>query len=241
MSDIKETLLSLLYPRRCPVCHDIVMPKGERICPGCLEKVPFVQEPTCLRCGKEIASKEIEYCYDCSHHTRSFTQGVALAVYDPVMRESVRRFKNGGRIEYADWYAEAIWQQYGEGLLGLEVDAVVPVPLHPSRRSKRGYNQAEVLARRLAKRLQVPVWPRALKRTRKTTAQKYLGGRERQRNLESVFAPGRRPRRWENKTLILVDDIYTTGGTAEACTRVLLNAGAKAVYLVNVCIGENEE
>lgn len=243
--NIKEFLLSLLYPRRCPVCHDIVTPWGQLICPDCLKKVAFVQEPTCLRCGKEIASEEIEYCYDCSHHTRSFAGGFALAVYDPVMRESIRRFKNKGRMEYADWYVEAIWQQYGKQLQELEIDAVVPVPLHRSRRNERGYNQAELLARRLAKKLGVPVWPRALKRTRKTTAQKYLGGRERQKNLESVFALGRGPR-WgkgfwlKEKNILLADDIYTTGGTAEACTRILLDAGARSVYLVNICIGEND-
>lgn len=232
------------------------------ICPDCLKKVPFVQEPTCLRCGKEIASAEIEYCYDCSHHVRSFERGFALAVYDPVMRESVRRFKNGGRMEYADWYCEAIWQQYGEELQRLKIDAVVPVPLHRSRRNERGYNQAELLARRLARKLGVPMWPKALIRTRKTTAQKYLGGRERQRNLEAVFALGRlskksvmerimaqitgekllenEPGTLRGKIILLVDDIYTTGGTAEACTQVLRKAGAEAVYLVNVCIGEND-
>ena len=243
MIDIKEMLLSLLYPRRCPICHDIVTPRGHLICPDCLKKVPFVEGPTCLRCGKEIASEEIEYCYDCSHHPRSFAGGFALAVYDPVMRESVRRFKNGGRMEYVDWYAEAIWQQYGPELRKLEIDAVVPVPLHRSRRNERGYNQAELLAKRLAKRLQVPVYARALRRTRKTTAQKYLGGRERQKNLEAVFAPGTQVGGCfdvSGKTILLVDDIYTTGGTAEACTRVFLEAGAQAVYLVNVCIGENE-
>jgi len=169
-------------------------------------------------------------------------------------------------MEYADWYAEAIWQQYGEELRQLEIDVVVPVPLQRSRQNQRGYNQAELLTRRLAKQLHVPVWPKALKRTRKTTAQKYLGGRERQRNLESVFALGRRPlgikgvlkagmqlrksgraaqeiggASWlEGKIILLVDDIYTTGGTAEACTRVLLDAGAEAVYLMNICIGEND-
>ena len=253
MIAVKETLLSILYPRRCPICHDIVTPRGHLACPDCLKKVSFVQEPTCLCCGKEIASEEIEYCYDCSHHTRSFAGGFALAIYDPVMRESIRRFKNGGRMEYADWYAEALWQQYGQQWRKLDIDAVVPVPLHRSRRNERGYNQAELLAGRLARRLQVPMYPNALKRTRKTTAQKYLGGRERQKNLEAVFAPGRLPfvskKNWrhpvssswlENKTILLVDDIYTTGGTAEACTRVLLDAGARAVYLANVCIGEND-
>ncbi len=238
MINVKETLLSILYPRRCPVCHDIVTPRGHLICQECLKKVSFVQEPTCMRCGKEIASEEIEYCYDCSHHTRSFVRGFALSVYDPVMRESVRWFKNRGRMEYADWYAAAIWQQYGGELRELDIDVVVPVPLHRSRRNERGYNQAQLLARRLAKRLHVPMWPTALKRTRKTTAQKYLGGRERQKNLESVFALGRRS--LTGSTILLVDDIYTTGGTAEACTRVLLDAGAAAVYLVSVCIGEND-
>ena len=239
MIEVKEILLSLLFPRHCPVCHDIVLPKGDLICQKCLKKVPFVQEPTCLRCGKEIASEEIEYCYDCSHHTRSFQGGYALAVYDPVMRESIRRFKNGGRVEYADWYAEAIWERYGEELLRLEADALVTVPLHRSRYNDRGYNQAELLARRLAKKMNLPVLPKVLVRTRKTTAQKYLGGRERQRNLESVFAAGR-GNLVVGKTVLLVDDIYTTGGTAEACTRVLLAAGARAVYLVNICIGEND-
>ena len=250
MRDIKEALLSILYPRRCPVCHDIVTPRGHLVCPDCLKKVSFVQDPICLCCGKEIASEEIEYCYDCSHHTRSFAGGFALALYDPVMRESIRRFKNGGRMEYADWYAEALWQQYGQRLRKLDIDAVVPVPLHRSRRNERGYNQAELLAGRLAKRLQVPMYPNALKRTRKTTAQKYLGGRERQRNLESVFVLGRQSKAShslpmgknlvDGRVILLVDDIYTTGGTAEACTRVLLDAGARTVYLVNVCIGENE-
>ena len=238
MINTKEALLSILYPRHCPICHDIVTPRGHLICPDCLKKVSFVQEPTCLCCGKEIASEEIEYCYDCSHHTRSFAGGFALAVYDPVMRGSIRRFKNGGRMEYADWYVEAIWQRYGGQLQGLDIDAVVPVPLHRSRRNERGYNQAELLAGRLAKKLRVPVLPKALARTRKTTAQKYLGGRERQKNLEAVFAVGRQS--VVGKTILLVDDIYTTGSTAEACTRVLLTAGAQAVYLVNVCIGEND-
>ena len=153
-------------------------------------------------------------------------------------------------MEYADWYAEALWQQYGQQWRKLDIDAVVSVPLHRSRRNERGYNQAELLAGRLARRLQVPMYPNALKRTRKTTAQKYLGGRERQKNLEAVFAPGRQAKAGyglskdknlvDGRVILLVDDIYTTGGTAEACTRVLLDAGAGAVYLANVCIGEND-
>ncbi len=234
----KERTLSVLYPRRCPVCHEIVSPVGRLICPDCEKKVSFVKEPTCLRCGKEIAAAEIEYCYDCSRQERSFVGGVALAVYNDVMRASIRQFKNKGRIEYADWYAKALWERYGEQLKRLKPDTLVPVPVHRSRRSERGYNQAQELARRLAKYMGIPVWPGALVRRKKTVAQKYLGLGERERNLEGAFGPGRQP--VKGAAVFLVDDIYTTGNTAQACTRVLLEAGAESVFLVNVCIGEND-
>lgn len=234
----KEYLLSLLYPRRCPVCHEIAAPRRSLVCPACEKKVSFVKEPTCLRCGKEIAAREIEYCYDCSRRERSFTQGFALAIYDETMRQSIRQFKNGGRIEYADWYAAALWERYQQPLRQLAADGMAPVPLHRSRLSRRGYNQAEVLARRLSRLSGIPVWPKALVRPRKTVAQKYLGARERSQNLEGAFAAGRQS--VAGRTVLLVDDIYTTGGTAEACTRVLLRAGARQVAVINVCIGEND-
>ena len=234
----KERFLSILYPRRCPVCDGIVNPPGRLICSGCEEKAAFVKEPVCLRCGKEIAAAEIEYCYDCSRKERSFAGGFALAAYDDVMRVSIRRFKNGGRIEYADWYAEALLKRYGGAIRRLEPDGLVPVPVHGSRKSERGYNQAEALARRLGKALGLPVWPRALARTKKTVAQKYLGSQARMRNLEGAFEPGRQS--VEGAAVLLVDDIYTTGNTAQACTQALLEAGARQVYLVIVCFGENE-
>lgn len=233
-----ERLISLLYPRHCPVCHDIVLPRGALICPGCREKVSYVEEPVCLRCGKPIAASEIEYCYDCSRKRRLFVQGFALAIYDEPMRGSIRYYKNKGHMEYADWYGEEIWARCGARLARLQGQALVPVPLHRSRLAERGYNQAELIARQLGRRLGIPVLPHALRRRQKTTAQKYLGAGERSHNLEAVFTPGRQP--VAGLTVILVDDIYTTGATAENCTEVLLQAGARAVYLVNVCIGEEE-
>lgn len=237
----KEWLVSLLYPRRCPVCHEIVVPKGGLICPDCLRQVTFVQEPVCLCCGKPVASAEMEYCYDCSRQPRFFERGFALAVYDDVMRRSIRSFKNKGRVEYADWYAAALWERYGDDFKKLKADALVPVPLHAARKNRRGYNQAQVLAERLADYLELPVLPRALLRPHKTVAQKYLSAGERGRNLETAFAPGPQAASLAGRTVILTDDIYTTGQTARSCARVLLEAGVSKVYVVCVCIGENDE
>ncbi len=240
ISSVQEKLLSLLYPRHCPVCHDIVLPRGALVCPDCVKKITFVSGPVCLRCGKPIAAREIEYCYDCSRLSRPFARGFALAVYDDIMRDSMRRFKNRGRIEYADWYAAALWKRCGREIADCHIDIIVPVPLHPGKRRKRGYNQAEELARRMSPYLGVKTYARALARARRTTAQKYLTADERQKNLETAFCPGRQIDRVRGQTVLLVDDIYTTGATASECTRVLLEAGAKMVYLANVCIGEND-
>ena len=232
-------LLNLLYPRRCPVCDDVIPMRRGLICPQCLDRVRMVKEPVCLRCGKEIAAQEAEYCYDCSRHERSFVRGYAMAVYDRTMRESLSRFKNGGRMDYADWYAQALWEKFGAELKAARADCLVPVPVHRSRLGRRGYNQAELVARRLGKKLELPVLSRALVRGRNTRAQKFLGGGERGRNLEGAFRAGRQP--VAGMGVILLDDIYTTGATAQTCTRSLLAAGAREVRLVCICIGENDE
>lgn len=234
----KERFLSILYPRHCPICHEIVRPKGALICPGCAARVHYVGDAACSKCGKPIADAAIEYCFDCNEQKHHFIRGYALAVYDEKMRESIRRFKNGGRMEYADWYAAEIWERYGQELSAIRADALVPVPLHYRKEADRGYNQATLIAQRLGRNLGLPVLTHAIERNRYTAAQKYLGRQARRHNLESGFRPGRQL--VTDKKLILVDDIYTTGATADSCSEVLLAAGAKGVWLMNVCIGEQE-
>jgi ComF family protein len=257
---MKEFLISLLYPRHCPICHEVIRQPVLRnrkdagkntasrtgkeggpllICPECEKKVPYVKEPVCLRCGKPIAAKEMEYCYDCSRKNRRFLRGFALTVYNDTMRKSISFYKNRGRMEYADWYGEQIWEHYGQELMKTGAAALIPVPLHRSRMTERGFNQAQLLAEKLSRRMGIPVYSRALQRRKKTTAQKYLGMGARDRNLERVFAPGKQP--VAGKIVILVDDIYTTGTTAQHCTEELLQAGALGVYLVNICIGTEED
>lgn len=233
-----DFVLSLFFPRRCPVCQDIVRPRGARVCPACREKIAFVREPLCKKCGKELTSEDAEYCYDCRTRRRSFDGGISLMNYDRVGRTTMKAFKYGGRQEYAAFYMEEIWKRYGRLIRGFRADAIVPVPIHRSRRAKRGYNQAELLARELSRLSGVPALPRGLMRVRATKAQKELTAAERQRNLEHSFAVGRLPE--GTKRVILVDDIYTTGSTAEACTRALRRAGVQRVLVVTVCIGKNE-
>ena len=232
---LKAVLTDLLFPRRCPVCHEIVLPRGGLICPGCVSRLHFVREPFCHKCGKEITDDQKEYCRDCSSHRRSFEYGRALINYTETAKSSMVKIKYKNKREYLDFYIEAIALRFGKVIKNMRADALVPVPVHPSRLRARGFNQAEVLAEGLGKRLQIPVRQDLLLRTRKTVPQKNLSPHERLKNLEQAFCAGQIPA--GIRSVILVDDIYTTGSTVEACARVLKKAGVKNVYFITICIG----
>ena len=116
----------------------------------------------------------------------------------------------------------------------MNVDVIIPVPVHPSRRRKRGFNQAEVLAKIMGERLGIPVRTDLLTRTKKTLPQKELSAGERLKNLSGAFRAEVIPA--EIRRILLVDDIYTTGSTIEACTRALKTSGAQAIYFVVICM-----
>ena len=232
-----EEILSLFYPRRCPVCQDIVTPRGEKICPECRRRITFIEEPVCRKCGREIPYPEEEYCDTCRQYPRSFEAGISLMRYDRVGQASMQGFKYHGRPEYGAYYMEEMAARHGAWIRSRRADALIPVPIHKSRRRQRGYNQAEVLAKELSRLTGIPALPTVLIRTKKTVAQKKLGGRERQLNLQRAMEVKNLPA--DVRRVILIDDIYTTGSTAEACTRVLKAAGVEAVFVLTVCmVGE---
>lgn len=234
---MKEYLINLLFPRRCPVCGDIVLPFGELICPGCVGELSPVRQPVCKKCGKEVESGQMEYCYDCMRHPRAFEQNFALLNYNSAASRSMSAIKYKGRREYLDFYSQAVYLRFAGTIRRLSPDVMVPVPIHSSRRRSRGFNQAELLARRMGKQLGIPVCPGGLKRVKKTLPQKELNQQERLKNLRQAFVPGQLP--GGVRTVLLVDDIYTTGSTLEACARALRAMGVEKVYGLTLCIGHN--
>ena len=238
IQSVTSHLLDLLFPRRCPVCAGIVMPWGNLICPDCMKKLSWVRRPTCKKCGKEVISDAIEYCCDCTKHRRSFDYGLSLINYDDIASRSMAQVKYNNKREYLDFYSEAMFRGLGKRILRMGADALVPVPVHGSRLRVRGFNQAEELAWRLSAKTGIPVDQSILKRTRNTAPQKSLDPSGRLKNLEQAFAAGYIPP--NICSVILVDDIYTTGSTIEACTRVLKKAGMEHVYFVTIFIGHGQ-
>lgn len=235
---IINAIHGLIYPPRCPVCDDAIRQRrGERIwlCDGCVGKIKPVKQPSCYKCGKQLDDDEREFCHDCTVRTHNYERGVAAFNYSDSMKKSMYAFKYNNRREYAAFYAETLIANYGRIIRDWSVEALIPVPLHPSRYRKRGYNQAEVLAGQLGSRLGIKVDSEMLVRVKKTTPQKELKDKERNNNIENAFQIAKNGVKY--KCIALIDDIYTTGATVDECALTLKAGGVDKVYFVSVCIG----
>lgn len=239
--------ISLIYPRRCPVCDDIVS-GGLLIHGKCLDHVQFVREaacengnfsftgtPSCRKCGKPLRDPGEEYCTDCMSVTHVFDRGFSVFRYRSISG-SIYRFKYGGRQEYSDFFAAATILSLGETIRALAPDALIPVPLHRKRQLDRGYNQAEVYARAVGKLLDIPVCSNIVERTISTTPMKGLGITERRNNLKNAFHI--RENGVKLNCVIIVDDIYTTGSTVDAVACELRGDGVKRIYCLTLAIGD---
>lgn len=227
-------LLELLYPRRCPVCREIVVPKGKLICPECRTKLKLIREPYCKGCGRQLFHMEQEFCSECLKQPRHFQCGYAVWQYDAAIRRSLSDFKYHARREFADFYAAEAVRRYGKAIRMDAPQVLIPVPVHRLRKRDRGFNQAEVLARKIGILLGLPTDSRYLIRCKETCALKELNRKEREAQLRGAFRVRGRGAEGPYHRVLLVDDIYTTGSTMEECTRVLMEAGVQKVYCLSM-------
>ena len=183
------------------------------------------------------AANDQEYCLDCEERDSSFLYGHSLFVYDSRMQGSMARFKYRQRKEYARYYAAEMVRVYGAWIRSLHPDAMIPVPIHAKRMRKRGFNQAQELAERISRICGVPVLDDWLLRCRNTLPQKELSRTERKVNLQGAFTLAKQLNQTP-ECVIIIDDIYTTGSTIEACSAVLKEAGVQRIYFLCICTGK---
>jgi ComF family protein len=211
------------------------------ICKGCKEQLIYVGEPLCKHCGKPIEDEEKEYCSDCERKKFHYDRGFAVWVYDDAMKNSIAAYKYHSKKEYSMFYVHEMLRLYKVALHKLELDAIIPIPIHRSKYLERGYNQAELLAKGIGRDLRLPVLTKLLVRNRKTIPQKKLSDKERLKNLSEAFAVNEQFLNTEItsiKKVLLVDDIYTTGSTVETCSSLLKSHGIDEVYFIVLCIGK---
>lgn len=203
------------------------------ICPACKGKTELIKEPFCLKCGKGLAKNE-EYCDDCKSRKHLFERGMSVFVYGSVS-DSLYRFKNKGRQEYADFYAQSILKAHGRWLMSLRPDALVPVPVHRSKRQHRGYNQAELIANSIFRMTGIPVYKDLIIREKRTGPLKDLSLKARQNNIKGAFKVTENAVKL--KTIVIIDDIYTTGTTIDEMCRCIKSAFDCKIYFLTVAIG----
>lgn len=228
-------VLDGLLPPRCIGCGGNVVEQAT-LCASCWTELRFVGTAVCRRCGRPLpgAAAAAPICGACAAVPPAYGRGRSALIYDDGCRRMILRFKHGGRIEAAPVFARWLTQAGVEMLA--EADGVVPVPLHRWRLLARGFNQSAILARALTKACGVTLVVDGLVRTRATVSQQGLGALARRRNVTSTaFAVHPWHRSWvEGRQIVLVDDVLTTGATANACARALLQAGARAVDVLTL-------
>lgn len=230
--NLTEIVKDFLFPRRCPVCDKPVRFGKEKICDECFESLQFVTAPWCMKCGKKLLLEK-NYCKDCREREHVFDRGRAVFQYESVKR-SLYAFKYGGRQEYGAFFGETAARLLRDFLENINPDALVPIPLSRQRMRRRGYNQAGVLAEEIGKQTGIPVFHDLLLRVKNTSPLKTQNLVQRQNNLKKAFIIGRNDVKL--KTIIIIDDIYTTGSTIDEAARTLKEWGAeKVVFLVMAC------
>lgn len=224
--------LDFLLPPLCLSC-DAPTAAHRTLCAACWGQIHFIAPPVCTSCGApfDVPIGEDALCAGCIAEPPDFTRARAPMLYDDFSKRLVLSFKHADRIYPAP--ALAGWMHRAGAEFWPAADFIAPVPLHRWRLFKRRYNQAALLAQELGRIAQKPVLIDVLTRKRTTPIQGHFNRKQRQANVKGAFKLNARYRkRIKDKTIVLIDDVLTTGATVNECARVLLRAGAKEVNVL---------
>lgn len=231
---MRAHLLNLFFPPQCLICEALVPTHGT-LCTGCWGEVSFITEPACAACGLplEVAVDEATLCGECLRERPPFSRARSAFLYDEHSRAMILKLKYQDDLYLARIYGP--WLKSAGSILIANSDVIVPVPLHYRRMVRRRYNQSLQLARALARHTQLPLVADGLKRIRATVQQTGLTKPQREKNVKGAFVLNEKKRaQIQGKSVLLIDDVMTTGATIHACTNTLLKAGASNVNVLTL-------
>ncbi len=220
-----KKILDLLFPRRCPICDEII--RDGYIHDKCIPKIKIIGKKSCCICGKYIPNGSI--CRECNEHNHYYDLGISTFIYTGELKESILRFKYNKRQEYAKFFAREMAKKILVN--NIPIDIIVPVPIHRKRLVKRGYNQAELLAKEIASIIDKP-FNNCLIRIKNTKPLNQLDKNQRLETMKGTIKFS-----GDNiidKDILIVDDIYTTGTTIDICANKLKEVGANKVYFITI-------
>jgi len=230
--------LDVIYPRRCTGCGTIELGATPFLCWDCFAEIIPVQPPFCSVCGQPVCGNiDAEYvCSTCSAEQPGYDHAYGCTLYEGIIRDMVLSLK----YKHATWLVPDLVSILEAGYYAryadMPIDSLAFVPLYHRKMRERGYNQAELLAKRLARRLDKGLISRCLVRNRFTPSQTRLTAAQRATNVYGAFST--RWARWlEGKRVLLIDDVMTTGATVSECARALKKGGASRVYILTIARG----
>lgn len=237
---IGNQILELLFPSNiyCISCGNLIdISRPYALCDDCLENLRWVNKRTCNKCGKALENdRHNELCLDCQQSEHFFERGFTCLQYGLREKEILHRFKFNG--------AAYIGPKLGKLMLdriqpeNLKLDLVTSVPMHKKKQVKRGYNPAALMAKEVAKGLCVPYNGQVLKRSSYQAPMNKLDRNQRKLNLINSYSI-REAVQIQNKSILLIDDVYTTGSTADECCKILKEAGASQIFVLTLAAGVN--
>jgi ComF family protein len=237
-----SSLMDLIYPPRCGVCHAFLMEDGLNhegkhldLCRSCFDSFVEVTSPLCPLCGKPFGSGggADHTCADCLATMPFFDIARAPYIYEGLLMTAIHEFKYSKRSSLAQSLGPLLASYAARWLGNAEGMLVIPVPLHPKRLKQRSFNQSLLLARPVAAGLNVDLDYLSLRRVRFTQPQANLTSDERKKNVRRAFGV-MEPNGLEGRKVLLVDDVATTGSTLNECARVLKKAGVKEVFCLTI-------
>jgi len=232
VKDVWNSFLNALFPKNlsCLVCKKELNENVFGVCPACYKKLPFIEGKTCSICGRPLNNLS-DYCLRCKNEEIFYKRAVSVFVYDKTVKKLIYRYKKNGEQYLSEFFAACLIQKYA--VLNFECDIVFYVPIHKNVLKRRGFNQSKLLCDIFAASYNLPVSNDNLVKVKDTGQQKALSKADRIKNLEKSFEVKEKST-VKGKNILLIDDVMTTGVTANECAKVLIKAGAKNVYVLTL-------
>jgi competence protein ComFC len=217
-------LLNLLFPSECLICNSS-LGLTTPICEACFDGIQPLQGSRCRKCGSVLSEAFMDdHCPDCGKKTVHYEKIMSLGEYEGGLKTLIYDLKFRQRKSVSNVLADLFMRHVDKNYFFTEV--FVPVPLHPKRQLERGYNQSLLILEKLGKYFRIPVIGNALRRARNTMPQTLLHQDQRMENIKDAFSAGSGIRKVKGRTVLLFDDVYTTGSTINEACRVLKESGA---------------
>lgn len=239
LSEVSRAALNLVYPIYCQGCRRKLPYDNNRyLCQECLKQIRLNRPPFCIRCGRSLSgSIGIKaLCPDCLNKGRYFEMAWQCCKYDGLIKELIHKFKYERKLFLREVLIEILDNFARTYIDYKEIEAIIPVPMHRANMNNRGFNQAAVLSEGLSRKLGVEFWGSCLFKIRRTKQQVNLNKVARLNNIKGAFRV-KKDADLKGKSLLLVDDVFTTGATVDQCSKVLTVAGAKAVWVLTLARG----